>query len=260
MHDADPDLGRDHLTTLRVEAERGTRDSNAGTSRRLRGGRIARTVLMAAAVAVGVNVALAARDELRGRVLGDRKPASTLDQFHQSYRPVTRAEYEELKGLVMVPAVKRIGNLEDSDMKAAYELKPFETARVIVDDHRVGRVIAVSSANGEVCQLYTSPNWTRAEHGWCNDQFPPTGLLMSMGYIRAQTATSNGFFTLSGLAADDVTAIRVIRDDQPSDEVTLVGNAFRWESTDLDHPPVRVVVTRAGNEFSEELRMPGAPM
>lgn len=240
------------------QASRPARDGVPVAALRPRVRRVSRRVVLAAVAAVIAicGVALGAAPGLVERIFGsDDPPAAQIDQFQRAAPPVSAKEYAALQNLTMVPGVDRVGIIKDSEMRQPFELAPAERARVVVDDARVGRVVAAPSRDGkQLCQLYTAPSELHGDHvggsGGCGGNFDEAGLMAGWGESTGPDGRASTF-SLQGIASDDVAAIHVGLRGGRTIDVPLVENAFRWTTDDPTDLPVRVETIRGGRTFRD---------
>lgn len=208
-----------------------------------------RALLVAAAVLALGGGAIAFGAEVVDTILGDDAPTSQhIDQFQrEDVERATAKEYKQVVSINMVPPRRPKGApkiFPESEMVPLYELAPIDKSRVVVDDKRVGRLVAVPSLDGkEMCFLHTSSS-VGLGTGGCTDRMPPHGVISSGGWV------SDVGFLFSGFAADDVSRIDIRTTDGKLHQVTLVENAFSWAS---DLAPTEYIVTRRDRTFTERL-------
>ncbi|MCW2924508.1 MAG: hypothetical protein JWM98_1912 [Thermoleophilia bacterium] len=216
-----------------------------------------RTLFAAALIVLTLGgIALAADQGVVHRIFGEDEPVvNKLDQFRNpDVERATAAEYEALTATTMVPGVKRLGVIRDDEMVALYHLAPIDESRVVVDDPRVGRVVAVPTSDHEVmCELYRRPDAVEAigGSGGCGANFDAQGL--SVGYGTQFDRGSDKIHSIFGMASDDVDRVELGFADGSTERVTLVDNALYWSS---ERTPTTIQTMRGDVRSSEPVRWP----
>lgn len=189
-----------------------------------------RTMALAVVVAISlVGLASAAEPKLARLIFGDDDPVvERVDQFAvKNNDGVTRSEYDALVEMTEDEM------LSFKSSGTGFELARFATARVIVDDPSVGRVIAVPANRGTtICQSYRPPGATRPTTASCGVDFDRLGLATTWEIDVAEPPY--GAKRIYGLASDDVDRIEVELQDGTREAVALVDNAFYWEAAPGD--------------------------
>lgn len=218
--------------------------------------RVPRRVLVLAVIAVLLFAAVAIAGgpksllELIARSDG---PAKHIDQLTSPGEPVTRAEYDELVESLRVPAADAGAHPQ---LRAIYRFAPLAASRVIVDDPRVGRVIAVPLADGSgFCKSFRPPVGDVLSAD-CPDRFDSPGGLNVTSIAYVPRGSHRMHTAVYGFAADDVTAVVVELGDGSTHDVTLVENVFFWDGA--GSPPARMRSVRA--EVTHTLDVVGNPV
>lgn len=128
---------------------------------------------------------------------------------------------------------------------------------MLVDDERLGRVVAVTGADGRgVCVTHHGPHLTMHQpvvETTCVPELDAAGISWSLGFDPAS-------FSVYGLATDSVDEVRITTASGRTDTAVLARNVYRWSTTDVTDPPVMVASTTAGETVQLEVpRVPGVP-
>lgn len=214
-----------------------------------------RTLFVAVAVALLITGAAVAggRDALDALLANDKPSPERIQAFQTpAAEPVSADEYTRLEAMVLVPPRGLpVGTYPDSVLVAKYELQPRSKARVIVDDPRVGRIVAAPTTDGATfCQVYSAPGGSTGSGGSCGGDFDRAGLIVGYGFSRNADGVQT--FEMTGIAADDVQRIEVEFADGSVDDVLLIESAFRWRGSGEARRPVEIRTWRGGRAFSSD--------
>jgi hypothetical protein len=205
---------------------------------------IALVLIGGSALAYGADRLLSISDD-------DAPVSRRIDQFQREDVPrATPGEYARLQSLIMVPVADHTGIVRPNDMHPLYVLAPRDRSRVLADDPRVGRLIAVPTVGDTVtCYLYASPGNEGVGSGGCTDKLPATGLSVTRGFV-------GNAYVIDGFAVDDVTRVDVELAGGRTVEVPLVSNVIRWRIARTPaNRPVRIITKRGDRTCSEDIQV-----